>query len=168
MRPIREELRYPAPPAVVFDLVFRGSFQLELIAYLGGHEPEVVEEVTTEAGGLRLVVRQRASVELPGFVKKVMPGDTTVTQTYEWSPASETGERKGSWSAQAKGAPIHLGGPTELIADGDATVHLYLGQAKASVPIVGGRLESFAVVSLRRDLDEASKFIADRLPTDRP
>jgi hypothetical protein len=166
VRPIREELRYPGLPAVVFDLVFKASFQLELMAYLGGQQPEVVEETTREDGGLKLVTRQRASVEMPAFVKKVIPADTTVTQTYDWGPASKDGARKGTWSAEIRGAPIRLGGPTELLPDGGATVHIYLGEARASVPIVGGRLEAFAVENLRRDLAQASKFIADRLTSE--
>ena len=163
MKAIREELHYPGSPAVVFEVAFTGSFQLELIAELGGLDPEVIEETATDNGGLRLVTAQRTHVELPLFVRRIMPADTTVTQTYEWSPPAGDGSRTGTWSAEIKGAPIRLDGTTELRANDGGTTHVYLGGAKASVPIVGGRLESFAVQNLRQDLTRGAKFISDRL-----
>lgn len=163
MKEICEELRYQQSPEAVFELISSGSFQLELIAELGGQDGQVVEERPIPGGGLRLVTTQRTGVELPGFAKKIIPADTTVTQTYEWSQPGPDGSRRGTWSAEIKGAPIRMGGPTELRAEARGTLHLYLGEVKASVPMVGGRLESFALDNLRRDLARAGRFITGRL-----
>jgi hypothetical protein len=163
VKEIHEELHYSRPPAEVFALISTGAFQLDLIAHLGGRDAEVVEEANGPDGGLRLVTRQQTAVDLPGFAQKIIPAHTTVTQTYEWGAAAEDGTRRGRWSAEAKGAPVSIGGPTELGREGDGTCHLYLGQVKASVPLVGGRLEGFALENLRKDLARANEFTASRL-----
>jgi hypothetical protein len=56
-----------------------------------------------------------------------------------------------------------MGGPTELRAIGSGGAHVFDGELKASVPLVGGRLESFALDNLRRDLARAADFTARRL-----
>lgn len=163
MKEIHEELSYSRPPAEVFQLISTGAFQLDLIAHLGGRDAEVVEETRGQDGSVRLVTRQQTAVDLPGFAQKLIPAHTTVTQSYEWGPAGDDGNRSGRWSAEAKGAPVTIGGPTELRPQGGGSCHLYLGQVKASVPLVGGRLEAFALENLRKDLLRASEFTASRL-----
>lgn len=163
MKEIHEELTYSRPPADVFALISTGAFQLDLIAHLGGHDAEVVEETRREDGSVRLVTRQQTAVDLPGFAQKIIPAHTAVTQVYDWSPAGNDGTRKGTWSAEAKGAPVAIGGPTELRCAGAGACHVYRGQVKASVPLVGGRLEAFALENLRRDLASSAEFTQKRL-----
>lgn len=162
MKDIHEQLRYDRPTAEVFALISTGAFQVELITHLGGLDAALVEEARRPDGSVRVVTRQRAAVELPGFARKLIPAHTTVTQVYEWDPPG--GDRySGRWSAEAKGAPVAIGGPTELVPDGDGTLHVYGGSVKASVPVVGGRLESFALDNLRQDLAATREFTAARL-----
>jgi hypothetical protein len=163
VKQIHEELRYPRPPAEVFALIATGAFQLELIAHLGGNNPEVIEEERGPDGSVRLVTRQSTAVELPAFARKLIPANTAVTQVYDWGPPAD-GHYRGTWSAAARGAPVSIGGPTELRPDaGGGCVHVYGGEVKASVPVVGGRLESFALDNLRRDLIRTHIFTTERL-----
>jgi hypothetical protein len=163
VKTIHEELNYDRSPQEVFDLISSGAFQLEIIAELGGKDAEVVEQTPRADGGVRLVTRQRTGVELPGFAKKLIPANTVVTQTYDWGPAGEDGSRSGTWSAEIRGAPISIGGPTELKAVATGSVHVFSGEVKASVPLVGSKLESFALDNLRRDLSRSAQFTAGRL-----
>ena len=163
MKEIHEEWSYSHPPVEVFGLIATGAFQLDLIAHLGGRDGEMVEEIRREDGSVRLVTRQSTAVDLPGFAQKIIPAHTTVTQLYEWDAPDGSGTYRGRWSAEAKGAPVAIGGPTELRTEGDGTCHLYLGQVKASVPLVGGRLEAFALENLRRDLASAAEYTQARL-----
>jgi len=163
MKRIHEELAYDRGPTELFALISNGSFQLEIITQLGGKEAELVEQTVTPDGGVTLVTRQRTGVELPGFAKKLIPASTTVTQTYIWEPAGEDGSRRGKWLAEIKGAPVSMGGPTEVRATGSGSLHVFDGEVRASVPLVGGKLESFALDNLRRDLTRAAQFTAGRL-----
>lgn len=163
MKEINEVLTYPAPPAEVFALISSGQFQLELIEHIGGRHAELVDESTAGDGSVRVVTRQQTAVELPGFAKKLIPANTTVTQTFEWGPPEADGSRRGTWSAAAKGAPVSIGGPTELVAAGEGSRHVYGGQVRSSVPVVGGRLEGFALDNLRRELARTAEFTTARL-----
>ena len=163
MKAIHEEFHYDSAPNELFALISSGAFQLEIIAHLGGKDTELLEQTLTPDGGVKLVTRQHTGVELPGFAKRLIPASTTVTQTYVWGPAHNDGSRQGMWSAEIKGAPVSMGGPTELRASGSGSVHVYKGEVKASVPVVGGKLESFALDSLHRDLTRAAEFTASRL-----
>lgn len=163
MKPIREVLHYDRPPTEVFELISTGAFQMEVIAHLGGLRPETVEETRRPDGSVRLVTRQQAAVELPGFAKKLIPANTTVTQTYDWGPPGADGTRTGTWSADIKGAPVSMGGPTELRPAGRGCTHTFGGEVKAQVPLVGGRIESFALDNLARDLDLTAEYTNRRL-----
>lgn len=163
MKKIHEAFEYAYTANQVFALIADGDFQLELIVHLGGHDAELVERTTAPDGSVTLVTRQRTGVELPGFAKKLIPASTAVTQTYRWGPAAEDGSRTGTWSADIKGAPVSMGGPTELRAAGASSAHVFEGEVKASVPLVGGRLESFALDNLHRDLARAAELTAERL-----
>jgi hypothetical protein len=161
MKAINEEFRYDQDVEAVFSLVSQGAFQVELLTHLGGKDAAVLEE-TRDGGRVHLVTSQRTAVELPGFAKKLVPANTTVVQTFDWDAAAD-GRRQGTWSAVIKGAPISIGGPTELVPDGEGSRHRFLGQIRASVPLVGGKLEGFAYDNLRRDLARGEAFTADRL-----
>ena len=163
MKEIHQELTYPRSPGEVFDLISTGEFQLALIAHIGGKNPEVVEETRRDDGSVKLVTKQQAGVDLPGFAKKLVPANATVIQTYEWDPPQADGSRKGRWSAEPKGAPISIGGPTELTADGTGSKHVYMGQVKSSIPVVGGRLEGFAMDNLKKELTRTGEFTTTRL-----
>lgn len=167
MKDIHEVLAYTRPPADVFDLISSGKFQVELLTHLGGANAEVVEETRHPDGSVRLVTRQQTAIELPGFARRLIPANTTVTQIFEWEPPAVDGTRSGRWSAEAKGAPVTIGGPTELRANGSGTDHVYGGHVKASVPVVGGRLEGFALENLRRDLERTAEFTTAQLGPDR-
>jgi hypothetical protein len=163
VKEICEVFFYPRPPAEVFELISSPAFQLELIAHIGGSRAEVVEEVHGPGGSVRLVTRQQTSVELPGFARKLIPANTTVVQTYDWGPPEPDGSRTGTWSAEARGAPVAIGGPTELTADRAGSRHLYGGQVRSSVPVVGGKLEGLALDNLCQELSRTARFTAQRL-----
>ena len=125
VKTIHEEFHYDRAPEELFALISSGPFQLEIISHLGGKDAELVEQTVAPEGGVKVVTRQRTGVELPGFAKKLIPASTTVTQTYVWEPAREDGSREGIWSADIKGAPVSMGGPTELRATGSGSVHVF-------------------------------------------
>lgn len=162
MKAIDEEFRYESPSAAVFEVISDGGFQVELLGHLGGKDATVVEETRT-ADSVHLVTSQQTPVELPGFAKKLIPANTTVVQIYDWTGPDAAGAWTGTWSADVKGAPVSIGGTTELRPDGGGSVHRFAGQVKANVPLVGGKLESFALENLKRDLRKGHEFTASRL-----
>ena len=56
-----------------------------------------------------------------------------------------------------------MGGPTELRATESGAVHVFEGEVRASVPLVGGKVESFALDNFHRELARTAQFTAERL-----
>ena len=64
-------------------------------------------------------------------------------QTDEWAPDDGSGVRSGTWRVELAGAPARLGGTMRLEPDGAGSTYVVAGETKVSVPLVGGKAESF-------------------------
>ena len=103
----------------------------------------VVRREALPDGGLLLVVSRELPQGAPGFLAKLLPKDGRVVQTDEWAPADGSGARSGTWRVEIPGAPARLGGTMRVEPSGTGAQYLVVGEAKVSVPLVGGRAESF-------------------------
>jgi hypothetical protein len=123
---------------------------------MGHRDIEVLE---FEADDREVFVRIRRVVELdlPGFAKKFLQPVNTVTTTDRWQ-ARDDGTYGGTFSADAKGAPVKVKGTTRLRPDGDdRTDYEITVDVEVTVPLVGGKLASFARGNVERQIrDEFS------------
>ena len=103
----------------------------------------VVRREAAPGGGLVLAVARELPEGAPGFLTKLLPKDGRVVQTDEWAPDDGSGARSGTWRVELAGAPARLGGTMRIEPDGSGSAYLVVGETKVSVPIVGGRAESF-------------------------
>jgi hypothetical protein len=118
----------------------------------------VVRREATPGGGLVLAVSRELPEGAPGFLTKLLPKDGRVVQTDEWAPDDGSGTRSGTWRVELAGAPARLGGtmriepvriepvriePVRIEPGGTGSAYLVVGEAKVSVPLVGGKAEAF-------------------------
>lgn len=103
---------------------------------------QVVERVETPDGGVRVVLSRELPNGTPGFLQKFLPADGKVRQTDDWEPAVD-GVRRGTWQVEIPGAPAKLGGTLLLEPTAGGSRYTILGEAKVSVPLVGGKAEKF-------------------------
>ena len=117
--------------------------------------------------GLLLAVRRELPAGAPGFLTRLLPQDAAVVQTDEWAPADASGARSGTWRVEISGAPARLGGTMRLdpVADGGAPVTAYAleGQAKVSVPLVGGKAEAYIADMVQRLAAREGVLLAEAL-----
>lgn len=109
--------------------------------------PEFREQVATRVGALscsaaygngKLVVREEQPVQgVPAFAKKFAGGATTVVHTELWDDAGTSA----SITLDTPGKPITQAGRVTLSESDGTTTHSYDLEVKASVPLVGGKLE---------------------------
>jgi hypothetical protein len=64
-----------------------------------------------------------------------------VTEVDDWQAAGSDGSRSGSLTVEIVGAPVRLTGSLRLTPDGAATVEAIEGDLKASVPMLGSKIE---------------------------
>lgn len=136
---LRTEHPYDADPATVFAMLTDPEFLRAKLEALGHRDIEVVE-CTPE----RIVTKRTVPLDVPGFLRKAISPANTVVQTDEWGPEQD-GAREGRWKVDAKGVPVGMTGTMRLAAAGGGCTETIEGKAKASLPLIGGRLEKFVI-----------------------
>ena len=113
--------------------------------------------------GPTLVSKRKLTVDLPGFAKKVMQPTNTVLQTDEWAPADDSGRRVRRYKVEVQGVPSRIDGTVTLTADGTGTRQDVEAEVKVSIPLLGGKLEKFAVDNGVKALEAETAFTSREL-----
>ncbi len=137
------EYRFDADPDAVFAMFSDPEYHRQKLVDAGHAKVEVLECGEAADGTFRIVTRRNVTVDVPGALKRVLNPTNTVTQTDEWAKPVK-GVRSGTWKVDIKGIPIHLSGTMQLKKAGKGSVETIEGAAKASLPLVGGKLEKLA------------------------
>jgi uncharacterized protein YndB with AHSA1/START domain len=120
-------------------------------------------EADDRAGNPRIVSKRKVTVDLPGFAKKVMAPTNTVVQTDDWAAAAADGTRVCAYTVEVQGVPSRIDGTVTLSAEGGGTSQVVEAEVKVSIPLLGGRLERFAVDSATKLLAREAEFTAREL-----
>ncbi len=144
------EINYPgASPEAVFRMITNREFQELKCAATGSLAYEV--EVQTYADDTANVTTHRTlpSDEVPEFMRRFVGGAVRVAERGDWQPADASGARHGRIVVQLSGVPVQLTGEVSLRPFGDGTVYEVDGDLKASVPLIGGKIERSAESAIR-------------------
>lgn len=115
-------------------------------------------------GTVVMRVARELPADVPSFAKSFVGASLKVDETYTWAPAAADGTGSAGFTAVFS-APIAFTGAVTIETDGDATVVRTHGDIKASVPLVGGKVEGFAKESMERYLRAEQKVGAEWLTT---
>lgn len=97
-----------------------------------------------DGGAVTLKVSRGLPDGVPGFLERFLPKGGRAVQTETWGPSTD-GARRGTWTGDIPGAPAKVGGTMSLEPSGTGTRYTINGEAKVSIPLVGGKAESFVV-----------------------
>jgi hypothetical protein len=142
--------------AMQTDQAYRASLRSRTRS--AGHEVTVTEE-----GGTTVVlVDQRLKTEgIPSFAQKLVGDTIHLKQREEW-----TGNRA-TFELTIPGKPGHLRGTVTVEPDGEGAVERLDGEAKASIPLVGGKIEKLLVDLVSASLDRSQARAAAWLAGER-
>jgi hypothetical protein len=150
---LRTEYEFDADPDVAYGMLTDPEF-VRRKTEDAGHT-----DISVEIEGGRIVCRRNVAVDVPGALKKFLSPTNTVTQTDEWDEPVD-GVRHGTWKVDIKGVPISLSGAMELAAgDSGGSVETITGRIKASVPLVGGKLEKLGYSNFVEQTAQEQDFI---------
>jgi hypothetical protein len=107
-------------------------------------ESRMESRSVADGDAVTLAVSRGLPDGIPGFLERFLPAGGRVMQTEEWGP-SEGGARRGTWNGHIPGAPAKVGGAMSLEPAGAGTRYTITGEVKVSIPLVGGKAESFVV-----------------------
>ncbi len=146
------EIRYDADPATVFAMLTDPDFQERKCTATGALEHEVgIEEYDDNSASIR-TERVMPTDQVPDFVRTFVGQTLTVVQVDDWQAAAADGSREGTVVVEIKSAPVRLAGSMTLRPDGTGTRQTVDGDLKASVPLVGGRIEKAVEPALKAAL----------------
>lgn len=142
------EIRYDAAPEQVFRMLCDQAFQRRKCAATGALRYEV--DVVADGDGLSVSsVRELPTDTVPDFVRSFVGTSLTVRQVERWEPAGSDGSRVGTLQVQIESAPVGFTGRLRLGGGDAGSVETIDGELKASVPLVGGRIEKAAEPAIR-------------------
>ncbi len=152
---------YNARPAEVF-VVLSDTDYVEAKCWATG---AVEASVTVEDAGDEVVIRTVRSLpaRVPSYVKSFVGDNIEVDQTETWGPADDEGTRDGRVEASFAGTPMTVRGTMQMTATADGTTVRTVGDIKAGVPLVGGKIERFASQQVVRGLDAEAEAANERL-----
>ena len=139
---LRHELAYDAPPAEVRAMLTDPSFWDEVAAATGALSSTATIDSPGGAEGAttRIVIDQEQRVTgVPSFARKLVGDSTRAITTQVWR-----GD-EASYEVEAPGKPTSITGTATIAENAAGSTLTYDLDVKASVPLVGGKLEKLVV-----------------------
>ena len=116
-----------------------------------------VETFEPSESAVVLKVKRTVPADLPDFAKKILGDTNRVVQDETWR-ATDDGYAC-DLRIEFPGKPLHITGKLLVRATGDATADWVVDMdVKASVPLIGGKLEGVVEKETRASLDKEYKF----------
>jgi uncharacterized protein YndB with AHSA1/START domain len=144
---IRHELTYDAPVAQVQAMLTDPEFRKRGCDARGVLSCDITVEA--DEGSTTLVIDQVQPTEgVPAFARKIAGERTRVVLTEEWAD-----DGRASLALHTPGKPTQITGVLTLTQDGARTVEVFEGEARAKVPLIGGKLEALLADMFRAGLD---------------
>lgn len=154
------ELAYAADTTAVLAMLTDPAYWDKVAVATGA----ISSVATVEADGAatRVVVDQEQEVVgVPSFAKKFVGDSTRAITTQVWSGTTA------SFSVDTPGKPTSINGTATVKAKGDGSVLVYDLDVKASVPLIGGKLEKLVLDLFKEGLDKEQSAGAAWLAGDR-
>jgi Protein of unknown function (DUF2505) len=135
------EIRYDADPAAVFAMLTDAAFQEHKCAATGALESEVEIERFGDGGATIRTRRTMPTDQIPDFARSFIGRTIDVVQVDDFGAPDPAGRREGTVVVEIKNAPVRFAGSLTLGPTAQGTLETLDGNIKASVPLIGGRME---------------------------
>jgi hypothetical protein len=143
---LRHELAYDAPPADVIAMMSDPIFWERV-----GAANDVISwapTVSKEPGATRVVIdEEQKTAGVPSFAKRIVGDSTRVVITQVWRG------QEADYTIETPGKPTHVHGTAAVSENGTGSVLTYDLDVKASVPLIGGKLEKLVVDLTKEGFD---------------
>lgn len=169
MENIHREVSFPAPPSEVFDVIKDPQFHTEMLAEAGALDGSN-STVTADGDSVTIATTRVLSSDMipdrvPDMVRSMLGKSLTISEVQQWQPAAADGSRRGTLTAELKGAPVKVAGATQLQPDGDGTKQIIDADLTVDVFLIGPQVEKMAAPMLGKVLEAAIEAVRSRLST---
>jgi carbon monoxide dehydrogenase subunit G len=143
---------FDAPVDAVWAMFRDPKSHVAKFEQMGHREIEVLESDSDDQQ-LHVKVRRVVTVDLPGFAKRVLKPNNTVTTVDDWTRAAD-GTCTGEQVIDTEGAPVKISAATRLEPDADGTRYTIEVHLDVKVPLIGGKLADWAKGNVQKQLDD--------------
>jgi uncharacterized protein YndB with AHSA1/START domain len=140
---VEHSVRYDAPLADVYSMLTDTAFRERATRAQRAEQLSVSVD-----GGHVSIDMHQPTTDLPGFARKIVGATSHVIQAETWN-----GTDSADFSVTMPGTPGSISGVRTLKADGHGTLDTFDGEAKATVPLIGAKLESLISTKLKEGWD---------------
>ncbi len=149
---IDDTIRYDAAPAQVAAMLADRAFIDVKCELMGSLEHDA--QVQGDAAGEFTVTSTRTlpTDGFPDVARKFVGATIMIKQVDHWQAPAADGSREGTVTMKIVGQPVNLQGAWTLRPDGNGSIQTMKGDLKASVPLLGGKLEKAAEPAIRAAL----------------
>ncbi len=149
---------FPASPEEVVALVLDTARQEAMYRELGYEKWN--EERAESGGGLERVLAIQPPVALPGFIRKAFGNNAGYREYQSWASDRRSYAWKVVFDLTER---LEFSGRCTFEAKGEGCVRRIRGEARARVPLVGGRLEAYVVGEAEKSEHASARWMADHL-----
>jgi hypothetical protein len=154
---VRARHEYGYPLARVWSVFTDPEFYQAKFEGIGHREVEVIS-AEMEGEDFRIEITREVPVEVPRVLRGLLGEWNTLLQSEHWQPAGKDAYRN-ELTIEARGVPATMTGTMKLSASGKGCVNEVAITVKASVPLVGGKLESLVARDTEATLAAEHDFI---------
>lgn len=140
---ISQHMTYEADPLIVFAMYIDPAFIELKNQKTGGFDVEVKAAANVVSGGT-LIAARKLPAKLPGFMRSLTGDTVSIKETDVWGTAGSDGVRTGTILLEFPGLPMKATGMFTLRPEGAGSSCQVDVEMKASVPLVGGKIEDVA------------------------
>jgi len=158
---VKQTMTYDADCDRIFEMFRDETYIGEKLAGTGGFDPEI--SITEPGSEVKITAARSVPAEVPGFVKKFTGDEIRIVEVQDWSPADDLGARTAKVTLEFSGTPSTVQGTLDLRPQGDGAEVLVDFDVKASVPLVGGKIERVIADQIERAIRQENKIGNDWL-----
>ncbi|MDH4040418.1 MAG: DUF2505 domain-containing protein [Gammaproteobacteria bacterium] len=137
------EFEFDCAVEEVFGLLTDPDFVVERSLALGDLESSCKVQ---ERGEVTVVVSDRkVRRDIPSFLARIFDPVQTIRMTETWRPNDDDSGWVCRQEVEIRGQPISVNADIELFATGDGCCYQLEQRARAKIPLIGARVEKFAV-----------------------
>jgi hypothetical protein len=150
---------FPYPADEVFQQGIQKDYIEAKAPALDHYDAELLDLRDGPEGG-GATMRYTIEADLPSWAKKMFPERNTVTETHSWPGRAADGGRSYAFTVRIANVPADIKGSVMIVPTGATSCRSQARvDIKASLPIVGGKLEELVARDLSRTVEGEAAFI---------
>lgn len=156
------EINFDCAVELVYELLTDPEFLEQRSLALGDLESH--STVTRRAATTTVVSNRKVRRDIPAFLARIFDPVQSIRMTETWRPNDDDSGWVCRQEVEVKGQPIKVYADIELFATHEGCCYQVDQKASAKVPLLGSRIEKFAVSQALEGAEAELDYLASKLP----